>query len=250
MLRVAGLAVAMAIGASIVSGGNEVVVRVAFFGSLGLIIFMLVTGRARLRCPFCGKRVKIGYQVCHHCGRQVANPRPLIWGQKPTVANIRSSPVTAATQAPARAGGGATSPGSGAYPLKGGAWSEVVAESFYQPTLARTATIAVPRPPGERCFYATLVQEPHNPKDRHAVAVYSPFGQIGYVPRGSSWWTLLDELRRRGHPPVATCSAHLTGGRPGAPSYGVILHADPDQELQRLRRASQEHPGWDTRRGA
>ncbi len=236
MLRVVGVALAMAIGASVLSGGNKVVVQIAFFGSLGVIVFMLATGRARLRCPFCGKRVKIGYPVCHHCGRQVADPRPLGWGEKPTVANIRSEPATAGIPGPARLGGGASRPDSGAYPLKGGTWSEVVAESFYQPTLARTATIAVPRQPGELCFYATLVQEPDNPKDRHAVAVYSPFGQIGYVPRGSSWWTLLDELRQRGHPPVATCSAHLTGGSPGAPTYGVILHADADQELERLRR--------------
>lgn len=30
-------------------------------------------GTLVLKCPYCGKRVKIGAQVCHHCGRTVTN---------------------------------------------------------------------------------------------------------------------------------------------------------------------------------
>lgn len=25
----------------------------------------------KLRCPSCGKRIKLGYTACHHCGRSV-----------------------------------------------------------------------------------------------------------------------------------------------------------------------------------
>ena len=77
MFRIVGFAFLVAIVASIVSNGNGTVVAIAFFGVLALFVFSLVTGRTVLKCPNCGKRVKLGYSTCHHCGAQVANPRAL-----------------------------------------------------------------------------------------------------------------------------------------------------------------------------
>lgn len=33
-----------------------------------LMIATYATGAMKLRCPNCGKRIKIGYKACHHCG--------------------------------------------------------------------------------------------------------------------------------------------------------------------------------------
>ena len=33
-------------------------------------------GRSTLKCPYCGKGVKIGATHCHHCGRQVVGEPP------------------------------------------------------------------------------------------------------------------------------------------------------------------------------
>ena len=77
MLRIVGFAFLVAIVVSIVSDGNGTVAAIAFFGALALFVFSLVTGRTVLKCPNCGKRVKLGYSTCHHCGAQVAKPRAL-----------------------------------------------------------------------------------------------------------------------------------------------------------------------------
>lgn len=77
MFRVVGFAFLVAIVASIVSDGNGTVVAVAFFGVLALFVWSLVSGRTALKCPNCGKRVKLGYSTCHHCAAQVAKPRAL-----------------------------------------------------------------------------------------------------------------------------------------------------------------------------
>jgi hypothetical protein len=34
-------------------------------------ILAYTVGGAKLRCPACSKRVKIGASACHHCGRDV-----------------------------------------------------------------------------------------------------------------------------------------------------------------------------------
>lgn len=73
MIRVIGFSFIVAVVASMVSGGNSIVVAVAFFGTLALIVYSLLTGRTRLRCPYCLKRVKLGATVCHHCGRAVTS---------------------------------------------------------------------------------------------------------------------------------------------------------------------------------
>jgi len=38
-----------------------------------VILFFLiaVANLGKLKCPYCGKRVKLGKNVCHHCGREV-----------------------------------------------------------------------------------------------------------------------------------------------------------------------------------
>jgi len=77
MFRVVGLALLVGIAASIVSGGNSTVVLIAMVGTVALFVWALVSGRTALRCPNCGKRVKLGYSTCHHCGAQVATPRSI-----------------------------------------------------------------------------------------------------------------------------------------------------------------------------
>lgn len=71
MIRVVGLAFLVAIVASFITGGNKAVILIAFFGTLALTIFPLITGQSTLRCPSCRKRVKLGATACHHCGRTV-----------------------------------------------------------------------------------------------------------------------------------------------------------------------------------
>jgi tRNA(Ile2) C34 agmatinyltransferase TiaS len=36
-----------------------------------LFIVIAVANVGKLRCPYCGKRVKLGAGACHHCGREV-----------------------------------------------------------------------------------------------------------------------------------------------------------------------------------
>lgn len=64
-------------------------IRVAFFVLVGAVLFVAVTGVSpwffivpvgllavaaytvgglKLRCSHCGKRIKVGYSRCHHCG--------------------------------------------------------------------------------------------------------------------------------------------------------------------------------------
>jgi hypothetical protein len=45
-----------------------------------VLLLMYLRGNLVLKCPNCGKRVKIGYTTCHHCGAAVGR-KPLI-GQK------------------------------------------------------------------------------------------------------------------------------------------------------------------------
>jgi hypothetical protein len=35
----------------------------------GLMIYAYTFGGFKLKCPACGKRIKLGYTSCHHCGR-------------------------------------------------------------------------------------------------------------------------------------------------------------------------------------
>jgi ABC-type Fe3+-siderophore transport system permease subunit len=71
VIRIVGAAFGVALVASFLSNGNEVVIGFAFFGALALIAVPLLTGQSALRCPACRKRVKLGAAACHHCGRTV-----------------------------------------------------------------------------------------------------------------------------------------------------------------------------------
>jgi len=72
VIRVVGVALLGAILGGFLTHGSEVGVLVGFFGVLGLMVFGVASGRQRLRCPFCRKRVKLGASTCHHCGRVVS----------------------------------------------------------------------------------------------------------------------------------------------------------------------------------
>ena len=71
MFRVLGAGFGMAVLASIATGGNQAVIIIVFLGWIGLYVFALATGRMKLKCPYCGKRVKLQAKACHHCGRMV-----------------------------------------------------------------------------------------------------------------------------------------------------------------------------------
>ena len=69
MFRVIGFAFLFAVFVSFLTHGNQIAIALSFFGVLALAIYPLVTGRTALRCQHCGKRVKLGYTTCHHCGQ-------------------------------------------------------------------------------------------------------------------------------------------------------------------------------------
>jgi DNA-directed RNA polymerase subunit RPC12/RpoP len=75
MIRVLGAAIGFTILVSFATGGNKTAIYIAFFGALGVYVFALLSGRMKLRCPYCHKRVKLGAGTCHHCGRDVIAAR-------------------------------------------------------------------------------------------------------------------------------------------------------------------------------
>lgn len=99
----------------------------------------------------------------------------------------------------------------------------VAGESHYQDALRATRSICEGEFEGRPCFTAALVPEPENEYDGNAIAVYSPKGKLGYLPRdrASDYSPLFVELTRRGYH-GGGCGAHLTGGEPGK-SFGVVL---------------------------
>lgn len=72
MLRILAVAFAVTVGASIVAHGNRWVIYVAFFGTIAVFVIPLLTGDAKLKCPACRKRIKLGASACHHCGRSIS----------------------------------------------------------------------------------------------------------------------------------------------------------------------------------
>lgn len=123
-----------------------------------------------------------------------------------------------------------TPEGPKGYVLQSEGQSDVVGESYYQEALqASRAMLRYDRELGRQVFDALLVPEPDNPYDPKAVAVYSPAGKIGHVPRGSLWFEVLSALAEAGHS-RATCRAWLIGGEDGK-FLGAVLGADPDEEL-------------------
>lgn len=96
-------------------------------------------------------------------------------------------------------------------------------ESYYQPTLHKTATLSVASN-GERAFRAILLPEPSNQYDPNAIAVYSDAGCVGYLPREEAihYKAVFEEVRRQGCQ-AGVCTGLLTGGTRDKPFYGVIL---------------------------
>jgi hypothetical protein len=99
----------------------------------------------------------------------------------------------------------------------------VKGESHYQEALGATRGHCSGVFEGQPAFVAALVPEPENPYDPNAVAVYSPAGKLGYLPRerAPEYREVFDQLTRLGYH-GAGCAAHLTGGD-GGRSYGVVL---------------------------
>jgi len=120
--------------------------------------------------------------------------------------------------------------------LAGAGYCAVAGESHYQEALNATRGVCSGTHEGHPAFTAVLVPEPHNPYDANAIAVWSPRGKLGYLPRDDAddYGELFDEIMRRGYD-GGTCQAFLTGGEPGKPSYGVVLRlADAETCLDEL----------------
>lgn len=43
----------------------------AWIVGAAIVVSPYLLGQAALRCPRCGKRIKVGYSTCHHCGYDV-----------------------------------------------------------------------------------------------------------------------------------------------------------------------------------
>ena len=100
----------------------------------------------------------------------------------------------------------------------------VVGESHYQSALSQMRRRCVPGAEGRPSFPVTLVREPDNPYDEHAVAVMSAVGCVGYLPRENAlrYGPTLQALQRDGYA-GASCRALLNGGKRDRPSFGATL---------------------------
>lgn len=65
MLRVIGFLIVGAVLFGAVTGWSPWI----FIVPVGLLAIAAYTvAGMKLRCPACGKRIKLGYTTCHHCG--------------------------------------------------------------------------------------------------------------------------------------------------------------------------------------
>ena len=71
MVRIVFVAIAGAIIGSVITHGSQIGVWAGLIIGGGGAILPLVAGTSALKCPYCGKRVKLGRTHCHHCGRPV-----------------------------------------------------------------------------------------------------------------------------------------------------------------------------------
>ncbi len=120
--------------------------------------------------------------------------------------------------------------------LPDGGFCAVAGESHYQDALRATHGSCTETIDGRPAFTAVLIAEPENPHDRHAVAVYSAYGKLGYLPRDDAFEfaDVFAEIARRGHD-GGCCVGYLVGGSPDKPSLGVVLQlADPFYCLSHL----------------
>lgn len=113
----------------------------------------------------------------------------------------------------------------------------VAGESHYQEELRATKSVCSGSFEGRPIFTAALVPERDNEHDANAVAIHSPKGKLGYIPRETAlaYRQLFTEITAHGYDGGA-CDALLTGGEPEKPSFGVVLRlADPNTCLAELR---------------
>jgi len=110
------------------------------------------------------------------------------------------------------------------FPLPEDGFMSVVGESHYQPALRRLRGTCRPGAEGRPSFPVTLIREPDNPYDDHAVAVMSAVGCVGYPPRENAlrYGPTLQALQRDGYA-GASCRALLNGGKRDRPSFGATL---------------------------
>ena len=106
-------------------------------------------------------------------------------------------------------------------------------ESFYQPTLHKTASLATEED-GELVLRAILLPEPGNKYDPNAVAVYSDAGIVGYLPRDvvPRYRRVFEEIERQGCK-AGVCRGVLMGGTRDKPSYGVVLRLSSPRDCLR-----------------
>lgn len=116
------------------------------------------------------------------------------------------------------------SPAGRFFPLPDEGFMRVAGESHYQSALSQMRRRCVPGAEGRPSFPVTLVLEPDNPYDNHAVAVMSAAGQVGHLPRDDArrYGPTLRALQREGYA-GASCRALLNGGKRDRPSFGVTL---------------------------
>lgn len=109
-------------------------------------------------------------------------------------------------------------------PLPEDGFVRVVGESYCQPALAALRDKCVPGVEGRPSFPAALEPEPDNPHDRHAIAVVSETGRLGYLPRDTaqSYGRVMRALQAASYE-GGSCTALLNGGERDPPNYGVVL---------------------------
>jgi hypothetical protein len=114
--------------------------------------------------------------------------------------------------------------------LSGDGHCAVVGELHYQQALSATNANCSIAFGSARAVPATLLPEPSNPYDPNAVAVHSPDGKLGHLSRNDAeaYRELFADVAGRGYH-GGTCNAHLVGGEPAKPYFGVVLElADPE----------------------
>lgn len=69
MFRLIGFVLLPVIAVSIVwPDAPQWLLTAILIGMIALVVTGWLRGALVLKCPACGKRVKIGYTTCHHCG--------------------------------------------------------------------------------------------------------------------------------------------------------------------------------------
>jgi hypothetical protein len=141
--------------------------------------------------------------------------------------------------------GQSRSPAGRFFPLPEDGFMHVVGESHYQTALRRLRGRCLPGTEGRPSFPVTLVREPDNPYDEHAVAVISTVGCVGYLSREDArrYGSTLQVLQRAGYN-GASCRALLNGGKRDRPNFGVTLCVayPEDCELELGLRGTDEKP--------